>query len=204
MIESIQNNDNRFESVGNEKMQDFENKFSSAEASFGVNRLKENTDSHNKIIRELFSNAVKLDTTETSHISETELRQTVIIGDDDRETVVPAVYPYNCICLLEIISATGKKYFGTGFLISPRCIITAGHCVNIKKEWVKSVEVSPGAKGNIRPFGSCKATRFRSVKGWTKKGNTNFDYGAIILPNTKLFDKVKSYLGYGLIFSKCK
>lgn len=42
-------------------------------------------------------------------------------------------YPSKCICLLIIIGADNVRYYGTGFMISPRVIITAGHNVFLQE-----------------------------------------------------------------------
>ena len=64
----------------------------------------------------------------------------IVFDKDEREAVLKIEYPYNTISLLKIKAANGEELFGTGFFISPRCIITAGHCVYHKKSWVKSIE----------------------------------------------------------------
>ncbi|MET0293532.1 MAG: hypothetical protein ABW042_00825, partial [Phenylobacterium sp.] len=75
------------------------------------------------------------------------------------------------------------------WFISPRTLITAGHCVFIKGSpvpgrdgWVKSIQVMPGRNGAKLPYGSVTSTEFWTVKGWADTGNENYDYAAIILP----------------------
>ncbi len=112
----------------------------------------------------------------------------VVIGRDNRRRISPTTsYPWRAICSLKIRTKTGKNYIGTGWMISPRTVITAGHCVYMHREggWPASIEVIPGLNGASRPYGSVKATSFRSVKGWTKSKKRNYDYGAIILPKSK-------------------
>jgi V8-like Glu-specific endopeptidase len=48
--------------------------------------------------------------------------------------------------------------------------------------WAKEIEVTPGRSGPVKPFGSVKATSFRSVRGWVVAGKREYDYAAIILP----------------------
>lgn len=194
--------DIRFESVGNDILKNLENTLENATTSYGINELNENSEIHKNRIKSLLFHNTARSNLYMTHIAEQDARHRVIIGDDDREEVLTSNYPYNCICLLEIIADSGKKYFGTGFLISKRCVITAGHCVYIDKKWVRSIKVSPGAKGNSRPFGTKKANKFRSVKGWTKRHDANFDYGAIILPDNTIYQNVQSYIGYGIINQK--
>lgn len=109
----------------------------------------------------------------------------VLIGADNRIRVGnTADYPWRAICALKITAANGRGYIGTGWFISARTIITAGHCVFMHNEggWVRSIEVIPGLDDATRPFGSVRSTEFRSVTGWTQSRQRDNDYGAIILP----------------------
>ncbi|MEO1585882.1 MAG: serine protease, partial [Bacteroidota bacterium] len=122
----------------------------------------------------------------------------VVIGRDDRTRINNThTYPWRAICSLRIKTHTGKSFIGTGWLVGPGTVITAGHCVYMHNEggWAKSIEVIPGRNGSHRPYGSCHAVSFKSVKGWTRSKKRNFDYGAIILPpNRKLGNQV-GYFG---------
>ncbi len=111
----------------------------------------------------------------------------VIIGTDDRVRVMNTTrVPWNRICHLNILTTTGKRYLGTGFLVGRRTVITAGHCVHIANQggWVRQIEVSPGRNGNNKPYGTHTATAFRSVRGWVANRLRNHDYGAIIMPRS--------------------
>jgi V8-like Glu-specific endopeptidase len=81
--------------------------------------------------------------------------------------------------------------------------MTAGHLVCIKNSndpgrdgWVKKIQVMPGRNGSKLPYGSVTSTSFRSVTDWTKSGDENFEYGAIILP-TELGKTVGTF-GFGV------
>lgn len=109
----------------------------------------------------------------------------VVIGVDNRVKVQnTTIFPWRAICSLRIQAANGQRFIGTGWLISPRTVITAGHCVFLHDAggWARSIEVIPGLNGTARPFGSHVGTSLRSTTGWTQGKNRNFDYGAIILP----------------------
>lgn len=111
----------------------------------------------------------------------------VIIGTDDRIRVQNTTgYPWSAIVHLRIVADTGAVFGGTGFLVGPRTIITAGHCVFLHdhRGWARSIEVIPGRNGAQRPFGTFTAPRssLRSVTGWTSSKQRSHDYGAIILP----------------------
>jgi V8-like Glu-specific endopeptidase len=124
----------------------------------------------------------------------------VVIGDDDRRQVtqITKSYPWRCICSLLITDNDGNKWIGTGWLIGPRTVITAGHCVYIHRRggWVRSIEVIPGRDGSARPFGSCVATSFRSVTGWTENRDRNYDYAAILLPENCRYGDQLGWFGF--------
>lgn len=108
-----------------------------------------------------------------------------IIGDDNRVRIRHTTQlPWRQVCALRIRFRNGRVYRGTGFLIGPRTVATAGHCVYLKKEggWAESIEVIPGADGSSRPFGSATSRQFRSVAGWVNNGKPACDYGCVILP----------------------
>lgn len=110
----------------------------------------------------------------------------VVLGVDDRVRIAnTTVPPWNGICQLNITSRTGQRFTGTGWLIAPRTIITAGHCVYLHGAggWAASIEVSAGRNGTSFPFGRIRSTTFRALTAWTRDRNRNYDYGCIILPS---------------------
>jgi glutamyl endopeptidase len=133
-------------------------------------------------------NAVEMDAYFASYselLQERKESTEVIIGPDNRVRINPTTaYPWRAICALKITAQDGSKWIGTGWLVGPRTVITAGHCVYMHDHggWPRSVEVIPGANDATRPYGSAIATTFRSVNGWINSKNSDFDYGAIILP----------------------
>lgn len=111
------------------------------------------------------------------------IRAEDIIGEDQRTPITAtSVYPYRAIASLLIVAADGKRWSGTGFFITPRTLVTAGHCVWIKNRGqVQSIEVIPGRNGKERPFGSAVSRTFHAPPEWTEDGKENHDYGVIIL-----------------------
>jgi V8-like Glu-specific endopeptidase len=110
----------------------------------------------------------------------------VILGTDDRIRISnTTAVPWRRICALRITFPTGAVYRGTGFLIGPRTLATAGHCVYLHGQggWARKVEVIPGGTdGSTRPFGSAESSQFRSVAGWVTGKKPESDYGCIVLP----------------------
>ena len=123
----------------------------------------------------------------------------VVIGEDDRVRVrATQRIPWRRICHLSILGRTGRRFLGTGFFIGPRTLITAGHCVYLHNHgWASEILVSPGRDGADKPYGAIKATAFRSVAGWTQNRNRNYDYGAIILPQS--IGRRTGAFGYGVL-----
>ena len=123
----------------------------------------------------------------------------VIIGKDDRVQIKSTtVVPWKRICHLQIESADGGRFLGTGALIGPRTVITAGHCVYMHSQggWARSITVTPGRNADSKPFGSCKAVGLRSVRGWVSMRKSDYDYGAIILPPDCLKMQPPSAFGF--------
>jgi V8-like Glu-specific endopeptidase len=112
-------------------------------------------------------------------------RLEVEIGADDRTRVSStANSPWRWICHLAITARNGATFLGTGFLIGPRTVATAGHCVHMpgQGDWVEQVVVTPGRDASARPFGAVVSTVFRAAAGWMDGGDRGNDYGAVFLP----------------------
>jgi V8-like Glu-specific endopeptidase len=112
--------------------------------------------------------------------------EAVIGATDERQLVAdPSAVPWRSVCSLVITDKTGKGWIGTGWLYSPRLVVTAGHCVYMQRRggFVASIEVIPGRNRNVRPYGAWTARKFATVAAWANRGDTEFDYGAIFLPS---------------------
>jgi len=92
-------------------------------------------------------------------------------------------WPYRAVTLVTF--SAGRC---TGWMISDDTLATAGHCVHEGKGGsfypVSTYKVYPGNNGTSTPYGSCNATKLYTVKGWSKKGRDDYDYGAIKLDCT--------------------
>ena len=120
-----------------------------------------------------------------------------MIGPDDRVQANPREYPYTAICSLKIRSSSGRSYMGTGFFISSRILLTAGHCVYIHDDngWPDCIEVIPGRDKSENPFGSVIANEFMSFDEWIEDRDRNFDMGVIILPEDCPFGEKVGWFG---------
>lgn len=102
--------------------------------------------------------------------------------------------PWSRICDLLITTRDGELRSGTGWFISPRTVVTAGHCLFVFDPgrpvhgFVRSVVVMPARRGETSAsqslFGWAVAPEpnLRVHPNWRGGGNLDFDYGAIILP----------------------
>jgi glutamyl endopeptidase len=127
-----------------------------------------------------------------------------VIGTDERIRITDtAKFPWCAMASLVITANDNSQWVGTAWFISPRTMITAGHCVYVKGSgmpnrdgWVKKIQVIPGRNGTALPFGGITATEFWTVQGWGVNGLENYDYGAIILPAP--FEKDLGSFSYGV------
>lgn len=138
--------------------------------------------------------------TETAQIIE------VIIGTDDRVRITQTQkIPWRYYCALKIYMPGNKVYRGTGFFISKRAVVTAGHCVYMhdpvnpsKSSWAQKIEVSPARNGTVEPFGKVTATTFRSTVGWVQGKKAASDYGCILLPPGSFSSQQLGSFGFGV------
>ncbi len=122
----------------------------------------------------------------------------IVHGRDDRVRVWNTrAYPWRTICHLQIRAANGRQFICTGSFIGPRVVLTAGHCIYLRGNggWARSIRVIPGRNASTEPFGSATATRYISVKGWVQDGNSNYDYGVIILPSNRRLGNTVGWMG---------
>jgi glutamyl endopeptidase len=121
-------------------------------------------------------------------------RPRVVIGEDDRKEVSNTKKePYGWICSLRISvpqAPQGLKFIGTGWLVAPDVVVTAGHCV-YNDPWedngrrfgsgsADAIEVYFGRRGDDlgRVF---KAVAIDAADKWINGKNDEFDFGAIFL-----------------------
>lgn len=123
--------------------------------------------------------------TEPEAWSEESLELLLIHGQENRVPVAddydPNAFPWSCLCELRCDFPFGQ-HAGTGWLIGPRTVVTAGHCVFRYREWARSVQIG-------RPSGTSGGTvltkTVRSTQGWQEITNpaqaSLYDYGAVFL-----------------------
>lgn len=119
-----------------------------------------------------------------------------IIGSDDRVMVGnTAVGPWCNMVSLLIETSTGGRYVGSGFMIGPNAVATAGHCVYNSEfgGWAKKITVVPARNGSIQPYGAASSTKLECGGNWHDSYNNQDDWGVITI-NSNLGNST-GYLG---------
>ena len=111
--------------------------------------------------------------------------ESIIGPTDDRVRILDTDFaPWRMVCALRMRGATGAGAMGTGWLVGPKTILTAGHCVfsnHFFGGWAATIEVSPGRNGSEFPFGTVASTKFSSIDRWVNNEDPDFDIGCIHL-----------------------
>jgi V8-like Glu-specific endopeptidase len=129
-----------------------------------------------------------------------------VVGTDDRTRVTDTTsYPWNTVGYIGNTYASGRSYRGTGAIVGPYMVLTAGHMVydwDTEGGYVSALYFSPGqrqmsAGGEVtRPYGEITASRWETNSNYIDVLKTNpsvqfdYDYAAVF------FDT--SFTGVGL------
>jgi len=82
------------------------------------------------------------------------------------------------------------QYGGSGILVGPHHILTAGHNVYSadKKQWANAISVRLGLNKRAAPFGEIKAAKVYTFNSWVEEGNPNYDMALIVLNRSVGFE----------------
>lgn len=117
--------------------------------------------------------------------------------------------PFRKVCDLMITARDGTLHTGTAWFISPRTLVTAGHCLSVFRPGtpvhglVNSIILMPARNGEnsagSSAFGWHQVTQqsFQVHPGWANNGILDLDFGAIILPPNKPLGATVGFFGYG-------
>ena len=86
-----------------------------------------------------------------------------VIGKDDRQRIRNTGFvPWRMICALRIHAAGGTSV-GTGWMIGPRTVLTAGHCIlHDRMGALERIEVIAGRDGEAEPHGRIEVPAART------------------------------------------
>ena len=113
---------------------------------------------------------------------------------DRQRAVDTRLSPFRKICDLVITAGDNGLHSGTAFFISPRMLLTCGHCLFIFDPGtathgpVRKVLVMPARNGETNAAQSLAGwvevttENMRVHDRWRLEGNLEFDYGVLILP----------------------
>lgn len=107
-----------------------------------------------------------------------------VFGVDERVQVSTTSVPPGSMTVLLIVQWANGEFGGcSGFMVGPRTVGTAGHCIYSHADggWPAQVLAVPGANGAERPFGQSWAVSVQTVSGWADYGDFRFDYGSVTL-----------------------
>lgn len=118
------------------------------------------------------------------------------------------VLPWSAICDLLITARDGSRHTGTAWFVSPRMLVTAGHCVFVHDPgtavhgFVREILVMPARHGEMQSsqslFGWAVALEgsFEAQEQWKLNGLRDFDYGVITLPASAPLGQQTGFIRY--------
>jgi V8-like Glu-specific endopeptidase len=114
-----------------------------------------------------------------------------------RQQVTSIAKPLNYV--VQMTMKRGKKYGGTAFFIHPRVLLTAGHNLRKRPQFiftrVKSITLRVGATSpndylDKKKYKTTQNDNIYTLNSFNKSYNIYEDYGVIILPDDELFKKI--------------
>jgi V8-like Glu-specific endopeptidase len=133
-----------------------------------------------------------------------------VVGTDDRTRVTDTeTYPWNTIGYVGNRYASGRAYRGSGAIVTPYMVLTAGHMVydwSTEGGYTGSMTFSPGqrqlaAGGAVtRPYGQFTASRWETNGNYIDALRTNpgfqfdYDYGAVFFDTSFASIGLRTYM----------
>lgn len=112
-----------------------------------------------------------------------------VIGNDGRiRETETTLTPWRMICALKITTTAGQAYVGTGWMIGPSTVLTAGHNIMGRSQGqtyeAREITVIPGRDAQTAPFGSIRLGRDRMDvhRDWADRFDPARDVGVLHLP----------------------
>jgi glutamyl endopeptidase len=115
---------------------------------------------------------------------ENQLGLETAFGADERTRILQVTaQPWRMIASLDIVRSWNET-IGTGWLVGPRTVVTAGHCVFDRNQlggWAEKITLTFGQDEDVHAAGPVVSTRFTALDRWVKRQEPDFDIGAIHL-----------------------
>ncbi|MBN1426260.1 trypsin-like serine protease [Candidatus Fermentibacteria bacterium] len=109
----------------------------------------------------------------------------------------PELFPWRVN--VKVFMQFGSSYYvGSGVLVDPYHVLTAGHCVfdhGGTDDWADDITVVPAYENGSQPFGNAGAVSLHSWTGWTQDGSYDHDMGVIDLDRP--IGALTGWHGYG-------
>lgn len=89
-------------------------------------------------------------------------RSELVHGTDDRFPIAnTAALPYGAVVRVNVTFADGSRGFGSGVMVGPNDVLTAGHVVYDRASggYATNIEIVPGQSGSFHPFGETTGVR---------------------------------------------
>jgi len=122
--------------------------------------------------------------------------ESVIAPADSRRRVRDTTsLQYRWVVKLEMLYGT-DLYLCSGWLIGPRLVATAGHCV-YNGGWADSIRVIPAQNETNEPYGYQMAYDWGAPSEWITGPDPNYDFGFVVLPDMTMGSMVGVYQNVG-------
>ena len=112
------------------------------------------------------------------------LSSSYVFSPDDRQKInTTDIFPWRSICRLYITAQDDTRFIGSGAIIDEFHVLTCGHCAYLHDNggWAREIEVAPGKREGLEPFGRCNVISMRSTTGWTQDEMPEHDWAVLTL-----------------------
>ena len=169
-----------------------------ASAGFdGIDGLLTSLDSPTEFGKQFNSIATNENNSFNEIVFDNSINPESVFGVDNRTQITNTTdYPWSSIARIEVQFSNGTGGFGSGAMISPYHILTAGHVVHDASAggWATDIDVFLAQDGSEQFYGEADWTYLRSYTGWTNSQSQDHDWALITLDRN--IGNFTGWLGY--------